>query len=276
MTETLIVIPSSGRAGKQQTLSYLRIAGALGRTLVAVPEDQVARYKGAGVGGVVGVPLEYNGISRTREWILTTLAKDQGVSWVLMVDDDMDFYHRPDPDKWHLKYARDRETMCALLGKLDEWLGEGIVHVGLSARQGNNRHMDSWIDCTRMMNTYAYNTEVLGGLVQEGSVKLGRVPVMEDFDLTLQLLRLGYPNRVSYQYAWGQKASGAEGGCSTYRTAEVQAAAAHKLAELHPGLVKVTEKSSKSAWKGGMETRTDVVVRWQKAYAEGTRRRDAA
>jgi len=30
-----------------------------------------------------------------------------------------------------------------------------------------------------------------------GGASLGRVPVMEDFDLTLQLLKLGKPNRVS-------------------------------------------------------------------------------
>lgn len=273
MNETLICIPSSGRSSKQPTLSYLRQAGVLNRTLICVPEAEVARYKGAGWGGVTAVPSTHTGISRTREWILTDLARGKGVSRVLMVDDDMSFYHRPTLGDYHLRDANG-EVMKAILQQLDDWMGQGFVHVGLSARQGNNRHEGSYVDVTRMMNTYQYDVAVLGQLLSEGKIKMGRVPVMEDFDLTLQLLRLGYPNRVSYQYAWGQKASGAEGGCSQYRTGEMQAAAAHKLAELHPGFVKVTEKATKTGWGDMREGRTDVIVFWKKAYEAGRNKAD--
>jgi hypothetical protein len=97
---------------------------------------------------------------------------------------------------------------------------------------------------------------------------MGRIPVMEDFDLTLQLLRKGYPNRVSYQYVWNQRGSGAEGGCSSYRTAEMQTNAALKLKELHPDFVSLVTKTAGTVWKD-MEERSDVTVQWQKAYEEG-------
>jgi hypothetical protein len=123
-----------------------------------------------------------------------------------------------------------------------------------------------------MMNAYAYHTGRLRSLVDEGVIELGRVPVMEDFDLTLQLLRAGFPNRVSYEFCWNQRGSGSEGGCSTYRTGEMQAAAARRLAELHPDFVKVVTKSSKSNWKqGDMQERVDVIVQWRKAFEAGRR-----
>jgi hypothetical protein len=120
-----------------------------------------------------------------------------------------------------------------------------------------------------MMNAYAYDTQAL----KELDIKLGRLPVMEDFDLTLQLLRKGYPNRVSYQYVWNQRGSGAEGGCSSYRTAELQEKAALQLREYHPGFVTLVTKSAGTVWED-MGERADVNIQWQKAYEEGQRVRN--
>jgi hypothetical protein len=149
---------------------------------------------------------------------------------------------------------------------LEQWLVEGFVHIGLAARQGSNHFLgpETYRDVTRMMNAYAYDTHTLQSL----NVELGRVPVMEDFDLTLQLLRKGYPNRVSFQYVWNQRGSGAEGGCSSYRTAEMQMKAALKLKEFHPNFVTVVTKSAGTVWKD-WEERSDVNIQWQAAYQEG-------
>jgi hypothetical protein len=94
-----------------------------------------------------------------------------------------------------------------------------------------------------------------------------RLKVMEDFDFTLTLLENGGRNAVTLDYVWNQTGSNQPGGCSDYRTAEVQAKAAKELAKLHPGVVKVVEKEviGKTSW-GGMKTRTDVRIQWRKAY----------
>jgi hypothetical protein len=120
-----------------------------------------------------------------------------------------------------------------------------------------------------MMNAYAYDTQAL----KELNVEMGRISVMEDFDLTLQLLRKGYPNRVSYQYVWNQRGSGAEGGCSSYRTAELQTKSAQLLQQYHPEYVSLVTKSAGSVWKD-MEERSDVNVQWQKAYEDGRNARN--
>lgn len=268
MDETLIVVPSAGRATKQVTLRSLRTAGVIGRTVVAAPAKQRLSYQNLQPPcEVVYVPDDFAGIARTREWILTQLAPQRAARRVLMLDDDMDFCFKPDWAQAKLETIKDKQRMLILLETLDQWLRMGFVHVGIAARQGSNtpQNLVRWRDATRMMNAYAYDVDRLLGLVREGYVQLGRVPVMEDFDLTLQLLRLGYPNRVTFEYVWNQRGSGSEGGCSTYRTPEVQAQAATELARLHPAFVKTKEKEAKSVWKG-MGTRLDVVVQWLKAF----------
>jgi hypothetical protein len=214
------------------------------------------------------VPPECEGISHTRKWILTELAAQEGERYVLMLDDDMDFCYRPDMGKDDLETIKDLERFEAMFKVLEQWLAEGFVHVGLAARQGSNHVSEPYRDVARMINAYAYDTIALADL----GIELGRMPVMEDLDLTLQLLRKGYPNRVSYQYVWNQRGSGAEGGCSSYRTLEMQSNAALKLKSYHPEYVSIVTKTAGTVWKN-MEERDDVIVQWQKAYEEGLRNR---
>ena len=217
------------------------------------------------------VPPEYDGISKTREWILTQLSIKTGENEVLMLDDDMDFCYRPNMADPALETIKDLELFERMFSLFEQWFREGFIHMGLAARQGSNNFLgpETYRDVARMMNAYAYDTVALADL----GVKMGRIPVMEDFDLTLQLLRKGYPNRVSYQYVWNQRGSGAEGGCSSYRTAEMQTEAARKLQELHPAYVTLVTKTAGTVWKD-MEERSDVTVQWQKAYEEGKNARN--
>lgn len=282
----LIAIPSAGRAQRQVTLRALHDTKMLDvyAVCVCVPEREAKAYARLRHSGktldapVVLVPDTYSGIARTREWILLNLAKEVDARYVLMLDDDMDFCYRPDVSKPKLEMVNSPMHMRRMIRTMSGWLqNDGFVHVGLSARQGNNNEfygangaygLHPYRDVTRQINVHAYDTKVIQTLVKRKKLVFGRVPVMEDFDITLQLLRMGYPNRVLFEYCWNQRDSAAKGGCSTYRTAEVQAASARKLAELHPGYVKVTEKKSKatsSAWKQ-MKVRVDVNVQWRKAY----------
>jgi hypothetical protein len=243
----------------------LRQAGVLDRVALCVPEAEVDRYKRNGWPGVVGVPPTHPRIAKKREWILTVLAFQRQAKKVLILDDDLRFSYRDHLGEIHLNKATP-DSMKMMFEQLDTWMNSGFVHVGISHRSGNNTEPEDYKDATRMTAAYQYDTYMLSKLIEAGKVTLARLEVMEDIDLTLQLLRLGYPNRVTFQYTWDQVSS-KSGGCSQWRTPEIQAECAHKLAELHPGFVKVTEKTTntKDAWKG-MKTRTDVVVSWAKAY----------
>jgi hypothetical protein len=160
---------------------------------------------------------------------------------------------------------------------------EQYAHVGISAREGNNRldrqvrvgeyaGLDTDIvtaqECTRTLRALAYQTaEFL-------KCEHGRVDVMEDFDVNLQLLERGLPNLNLAHWAQGQRQTNAPGGCSTYRSQDVQTASAVRLAELHPGFVTLREKKNKSG--GAFGNRTEVTIQWAKAYKQGLAKKVAA
>jgi hypothetical protein len=273
----LLTIPSKGRASKQVTLQNFRKYAQSQMPILVVPHDEQRTYRNNNYGvEVIGTPPHVVGISKTREWILTELAHERKVKYVGMIDDDMDFCYRPDPKAAPLLMITSSSKMLDMLARMKSWLESGFVHVGLSARQGNNNPykneqgeegLHEYRDATRMMNFYIYDTVKLKNI----GVKMGRMEVMEDFDLTLQLLRKGFPNRVLYEYCWNQRGSGATGGCSTYRTGEMQAKAANTLADLHPDFVSIKYKKSKVGWKG-LEERADVIVGWRKAFESSGKR----
>jgi hypothetical protein len=191
---------------------------------------------------------------------------------VCLLDDDLQFYRRKSVDDWHLAQEPRMDIADEMLKHLERTLEDGYVHCGVSPREGNNRIEKLALTATRMMRVLCYDF----GEMRKLGVKFDRLPVMSDFDMTLQLLRLGRPNHVSFYFAQGQYGgSNTKGGCSAYRTPEMLASAATALASLHPGFVRLVEKESKN-WEhktsgafGG--TRTDVTISWKKAYESSTK-----
>jgi hypothetical protein len=260
---------SAGRAGNLLTLAALPEA-MLRSTFVVVPEAELdAYYKAGGLRGadLLATPHECKGIAAARQWMTEWTAR-HGDEYLLQLSDDMKFFRRiSSDDHQHLRAAEPEELrgmveMMRMLadGTMD---GERRVHVGVSARGGNNRQPGDWHELGRMCDIYMHHVPTLAEL----GIRWDRVQVMEDFDVTLQLLRCGYPNAIVDFYAWDQRGgSNAPGGCSAYRTPQVQEAGAKRLAELHPGFVRAAPKKANN-WKGAFDgERWDVTVQWRKAY----------
>lgn len=91
---------------------------------------------------------------------------------------------------------------------------------------------------------------------------------MNDFDVNLQLLRLGYDNLLLSQFAYNQAGMQSPGGSADYRTVETQSQAAIKLAELHKGFVNLRNKINKT---GELRERTEVTVYWKNARASAVK-----
>ena len=251
----IIYIPTRGRADNQVTLSFFPEDMRKDVVLV-IDEDEKHLYENKYDCKYMVIPEEIKGIAKKRQYI----HKHTEDKKIVMLDDDLRFYIRKSPTDWHLRYLEPEEYK-ALFGLLDKWLDD-YAHVGVSAREGNNRVEHLAVENTRYMRVLGYNLNMFD------NVELGRVDVMEDFDINLQLLRQGKPSKISYYYAQGQKSSNAEGGCSEWRTIEVHNAGAEKLHDLHPDFVKVVEKETKTAWNG--MPRKDVNVQWKRAYNSGT------
>jgi hypothetical protein len=136
------------------------------------------------------------------------------------------------------------------------------AHVGIGVRGGNNNvgtgDAPLLTENTRTMRALAYRTDDFL------SVEHGRVQVMEDFDVNLQLLRRGLKNCCINYWCQDQKMTNAAGGCSGLRTHALHEAAAVRLAELHPGLVALRQKKNKTGGEFG-----EVTIQWKRAFNAG-------
>lgn len=259
-----IYIPSAGRGTRQFTLErippvYRDI------TYLVVPKEQRFEYDAhAGrCAGVLACPK--NGIGKTRQWILDTTKR----KFILMFDDDMYFYHRIKKGDWHLA-TNSMEQNKDMLDEMFAYLiDDKYIHIGMATRTEASFYLCSYRTCTRVNNVHGFDVEKLRKAMYRMDLSFNDLPVMEDFNVTLSLLRAGFPNKVLLDYVWNQPGSNSDGGCSTYRTQKLQAKAAKQLAERHSEFVKVVEKKviGSTSWEG-MKTRTDVRIAWRKAWLE--------
>lgn len=230
--------------------SYVKLLKQLDRTedtIWSIPSGQVS------------------GIATTRQWIVNT-ARDYKYDHLIMMDDDLHFIVRgkiPNDDV-HLRECEpiDFRNMIDWM----DWNLDKYAHVAISMREGNNRFpgLNVAMDTSRGIRVTGYDLHILKETgIQFRDIVEGR----EDLDMTLQLLRAGYPNLVSYHYAQGQRTADAPGGLQGTRTAEQLDGSARTLADLHPGFVKLRTKINKTGGMAG--ERTEVTIYWKKALASG-------
>jgi len=251
-----VFIPTYGRAGNQVSYAALSRAGVqVGLVVQAREADLYSKYP-----LVYVLPDDIRTIAPTRKYILTELVKSEEFC---MVDDDLYFFHRREDDPTKLREITDKELRGAFI-EMRAILSERTPHIGFAAREGANRNTKDHILNTRIMRVLGYHTRSVLGLPTDFS----DMEVMEDFHIALSLLERGKENMILNKYAHNQAGgSGSAGGCSHFRTPEMQARNAELLAKLHPGHVSVVQKETKGAWGGGV--RTDVIVHWKKAYQHG-------
>ena len=252
-----ILIPSLGRAEQaSHTIDRLKAAN-VDATMLVGRDDFKAYANRFGVGSVQQLPAKVTGIGKVRQWVI-----DNHDGAVLMLDDDLGFFVRRDDDPTKLRIATPKELKAGI--KLMEKTLVRAAHAAFAVREGANRCTDPTIENVRCLRALGYNADVL----RNERVRFDRLPVMEDFDVALQLLRKGYKSVTINTLLQDQAASNAAGGCSTYRSVEVQAQGAEGLARLHPGFVTVVDKAAKGG--GAWATRKDVRVAWKKAYGADT------
>jgi len=244
-----LFIPTLGRPNRQETWDHLP-PSLRERTRLLVDEGELTAYKRY---PCVALPSDCRGIGRVRQFVV-----DNSPGKVVMLDDDLRFAMRREDAPTKFRDATSQEV--AKVFEVLESCLETFPHASICTREGGNRDTSAYVTNTRLLRVLAYDTRVLRA---EG-IRFDRVHVMEDFDVTLQLLRRGHAN-VSINWAvQDQLGSNKSGGCSIYRSMEIQRDAAIKLHHLHPEFVSVVKKQTKVAWQG--QERTDVVIQWKRAY----------
>lgn len=268
-----IVIPTYRRCKQQKTLSAIPKQWLDATTLVVDEQDYKELRALMQERTIVPrvhmtiVPKTVKSIADKRAWILGTFRDEK----ILMLDDDLRFARRKPkrldgpqdgPYDFTLLPATPSDVNWAF-NQIDRAL-DTYVHVGMSARQGNNNLVEEWRwrENTRMMYALGYRVKDVRRLC-----KLGRIQHREDFELCLQLLTQGYGNKSLLEVCVDQVYN-TKGGASEERKTENSNADAEKLATMFPGLVKVTERDYKVS-----VPRKEVTIYWRKAYEEGLQRR---
>ena len=254
-----IFIPTRGRLLNQVTWESIGDEGRDWANLVC-PEEEVKSHESLGRSTISRGDIQ--GINNVRNFIVE-YAHNKGIEKIIILDDDLIFGTRLHHSSPSLRKTKQIE-MVVLWEQMEDLL-EKFVHVGVSPRQMNDKHFPHRKKfCMRQNAVHGIKPSVL---IDE-EIYYNEVDLMEDYYVTLRLFEQGFPNAVIVDWTWDQRgASGAEGGCSNYRTPKLQEEASHKLASLFPRYVKALQKETKTGWKG-MKTRWDVRVQWRKCAKE--------
>ena len=252
-----VYIPTKGRQGLPLlTMGYLMEFSDVHPIIVCPSEEADNLRCQYNTYSVQAVNMKYLGEVWQR------ILENCPTNGVIIIDDDLKF------DVRQKGWSNDLEPIKDL-NPMFEWMSDqldaGYAHGAISSRKINclrNSIESDLHDCANAKDCLFFNRDVL---LQEGA-RLDRLKTMQDFDITLQLLSMGYPNRVGYNWSVDQKDPAAAGGTTLYRTPDVQKEAAYRLASLWPDFVKVIQKeaASKEAIYGG--TRYDVRIAWRKCW----------
>ena len=251
-----VYIPSRSRFERSLTLEALEFGNVPApRLWLAVPAAQAGSYGPlAARYGARLLPCPRPGIAATRQHI-GQHAASQGKDRFLMLDDDLRFFYRKS-DGVRLYKCVPKHMMLMLRD-----IASGLTHyhhLAISARQGNNQLKFPYVTNKRPLRALAYRTETFL------KAEHGRVAIMEDFDVTLQLMKMGYANCVITKYAQDQQQTQLPGGCSDYRTHELHEENVRKMERMHRPFVKLVEKQNKTGGEFGK--RMEAVIYWLKAW----------
>lgn len=252
-----IYIPTKGRINNQLTISNLPLELRKITTIVCPSNESfwLKQYHG-NYAEIVIQPDDKMGISPKRAWIVETTPHEK----IVMLDDDLRFAVRRTDDPAKFRKA-EKDDVLEAFSQLDSILDEEVPHAGFSARGGGigeSAQKGGWQAGKRMMYVLGYHIPT----VRKHAI-FGRLSTHEDMDVCLQLLTKGFPNMVNHSFVVDQK-FGNPGGCTNERTVEINNADSIKLAELHPGFVRVTQKDY-----SGSTPRIEVVCSWMKALEYG-------
>lgn len=245
----IILIPTLDRVNKQSTWDNLP-REVIYKTRLVVSAGEEAAHRELGRRTTV-CPVQGRGMPLVRQWMLEYAARLED-DRVIMMDDDLKAAKRREGGRISLSDEAERlEGIDWLFSQL-----ETIVHCGWSERSMDWDSSEEYIDNTRTIQAVGYRARAV---LNSGASFSKDVPdwyFMEDYHMTLQLLRKGFPNRRSLVYRYNCSSFNTPGGCNLFRSEDRMREAPEILARLHSHAVKV----------GFRNNRPTVNIQWRKAY----------
>lgn len=239
-----IFIPSRGRADRQTTLELIPRSHDV---TIVVPLNEVEAYANRWPVRAHVVGMNYAHIGEKRQKILDIVAagaERAPDAKILMLDDDLKFRCRVGG---RFVSASD-ESVGRMIDTIEKKLDE-YAHVGVTDEYMCQTRPVGFYEGGRYSQVLAYNLDLWPEKFRY------RLAINEEHDMNLQLTASGLPPCVLTDWTKGSKFYAA-GGCSAWRTPEVQRENVEKFAKMWPGVVTIVEK------KSGFP---DVRVQWRKA-----------
>jgi len=262
IADTIIVINSSNRASIVKT--HTVFPKEIIHWVIAIPIEQKNDYlQYFTEDQLLLIPERvHKSLGAQRQWCMDSLG--HSVSYVWFMDDDLSFFHRVPNMGTSLKKS-ELQHIGMMFTTVRKHMEE-VPIVSISRRFGNNFVKEDYDEINRSNACYCINTTVFK---EVGAVFNPIEPfVAEDFHMVLSFLNAGHKNRILHTYAWDDGGANKEGGCSVYRTADVQKKTMEWLAANHPE-VKIVIKQNKTGWNlpGSVNNeRVDCNIQWKKAY----------
>lgn len=260
-----LYIMTRGRVGKQYTLGRLPEKWKNRTWLVCLEGEDHDWHK-------IIVPNYVTNYSQKFQWILDGMPvfSNQQTKFVdffhdtnekaVILDDDLVFSRREGES---LKTIYDPELVDQLFEQMEALL-DTYPLVGVHPRQMGQNARPPYVENGRIICMQGINRREIG------HVKVDQFPILADVVLNCTLLSRGQPNALITTFFQDHGPCQAPGGCSIYRTAEMQRAAVGYLADRFPGYVKVVERKTKTDWLQNEEgVRYDYTCQWKRLYAAG-------
>lgn len=253
-----LYIMTRGRVGKQYTLSRLPERWK-DKTWLVRPMTEYHEHQS------IGVPGYIDNYSKKFQYILDGLPGlcmdiGQTEEKAVMLDDDLVFSRR---EGQSLRTITDPEQVGTLFDYMEELL-DIYPLVGVHPRQMGQNTKPPFVENGRIICIQGINRRMIG------HVKVDQFPILADVVLNCTLLARGQKNAIITTHFQDHGPCQASGGCSIYRTPELQQAAVGYLANRWPDHVKRVERRTKDKWLADANgVRHDYRCSWKALHAAG-------
>jgi hypothetical protein len=264
-----IAIITRGRIDEQRTLRQMSPEVRKYVTLYVHPGEKSQHEKnwGGKVHDIVDCPKEAKNIGEIREWVAWNAPNGK----VIFADDDLKFcvrkkdYKSPKtmiPKNYTPEEILEHQTdMFNWMWKTLDEPDIGVVSV--PQRQYNLPNTPFLERDKRFYSFWGLNVEKYTD--ERNDVFMSQWPIKEDFIVGIAMRQMGYHIAINNGYAWDSWDSNHAGGCSNYRTIQMQNDIAKRMAEKWPDFVSIKVRNNKH-WGGEFEGKEslDVTIKWSK------------
>lgn len=256
---TRLFILTRGRVNKQKTLSELSKFMWPHTTLVCPKKEKsdllelVERdYPGV---TVLGQPESIGSLAEKRKYI-AELSIRKNINFI-QADDDLTLRALDPSSK---KFVNSKKIQKLGWAELSRFMRTGYAPVvGFGTRAFSQK-----IVSQEEPHRFNYHLGFIWGMTPEAAeaIEWGRLALYEDIDYTLQTLKAGFRNVISYRVVVAQPKGERAGGLYGERTDELVTTSLRRLIKFHPDVVTTKESS-------GQHSMSNTRVAWAKAAKIG-------